>query len=48
MRKLGITGAITYLDAGVSSLRCEIYVVNNGNSDICDHSRPMMEGECLV
>ena len=48
MRKLGVIWAVTYLDAGALSPRCEIYVVSNGNSDICGHPRPMMEGECLV
>ena len=32
----------------ISTLRCEIYVVSNGNSDICGHPRPMMEGECSL
>ena len=36
------------MDADALSLRCEIYEVNNGNSDICGHPRPMMEGECLL
>ena len=48
MRKLGAIWAITCLNAGVSSLHCEIYEVSNGNSDICGHPRPMMEGECLI
>ena len=47
-RELGVIWAATYLDAGVSSLRSEIYEVSNGNSDICGHPRPMMEGECLL
>ena len=48
MRKLGVIWAITYLNAGALSLRCEIYEVSNDNSDICGHPRPMMEGECSL
>ena len=32
----------------ISTLRCEIYVVSNGNSDVCGHPRPMMEDECSL
>lgn len=31
-----------------STLRCEIYVVSNSNSDISTLPHPMMEGECLA
>jgi len=47
-RKLEVIWAVTYLDAGVSSLRNEIYEVSNGNSDRCGHPSPMMEGEYLI
>ena len=47
-RKLGVIWTVTYLDAGALSLRNEIYEVSNGNSDVCGHPRPMMEGECSL
>ena len=47
-RELGVIWAATYLDAGALSPRCEIYVVSNGNSDICGHPSPMMGGEYLL
>ena len=48
VRKLGVIWAVTYLNASALPLHCEIYVVSNGNSDICGHPSPMMEGECLA
>ena len=47
-RELGVLWAVTHLDAGALSPRCEIYEVSNSNSDICGHPRPMMEGECSI
>ena len=47
-RELGAIWAATYLDADALSLRSEIYEVSNGNSNICGHPSPMMEGECLA
>ena len=47
-RKLGVIWAVTHLDAGALSPRCEIYVVSNGNSDIYGIPSHMMEGECLL
>lgn len=48
LRELGAIWVVTYLDASALPLHCEIYEVNNRKSDICGHSRPMIEGECLL
>lgn len=32
----------------ISTLRCEVYVVSNGNSNISTLPHPMMEGECSL
>ena len=47
-RELGVLWAVTHLDAGASSPRCEIYEVSNGNSDIYGIPSHMMEGECSI